>query len=108
MDLKLSGKLALVTGSTAGIGLAIGSTLAGEGATVILNGRSEERVIQAVEKIQRKHPYAKLEVLVGDLSRVEAVKQATGSFPHVDILINNLGIYEPKPFEDLSDDDWVA
>ena len=108
MDLQLSGKLALVTGSTAGIGLAIGSTLAGEGASVILNGRSEERVIQAVEKIQRKHPYAKLEVLVGDLSRVEAVKQATGSFPHVDILINNLGIYEPKPFDDLSDDDWVA
>ena len=58
MDLQLSGKLALVTGSTAGIGLAIGSTLAGEGATVIINGRSEERVSEAIEKIRQKHPRA--------------------------------------------------
>jgi NAD(P)-dependent dehydrogenase (short-subunit alcohol dehydrogenase family) len=108
MDLQLSGKLALVTGSTAGIGLAIGSTLAGEGATVIINGRSEKRVVEAIENIRQKHPYAKLEALVGDLSKVEAVKRATDSFPHVDILINNLGIYEPKSFEDIADEDWAA
>ncbi len=108
MDLQLSGKLALVTGSTAGIGLAIGSTLAGEGATVIINGRSEKRVVEAIENIRQKHPYTKLEALIGDLSKVEAVKRATDSFPHVDILINNLGIYEPKSFEDIADEDWAA
>src|SRR5713101_6996533 len=80
MDLQLSGKLALVTGSTAGIGLAIGSTLAGEGATVILNGRSKKRVTDAVEKIRQEHPHAKLESFVGDLSSVEAFKQVTSSF----------------------------
>ena len=108
MDLQLSGKLALVTGSTAGIGLAIGSTLADEGATVIINGRSEKRVSEAIEKIRQKHPRAKLEALVADLSTLEPVKRATGSFPHVDVLINNLGIYEPKSFEDISDEDWMA
>src|SRR3989441_6012104 len=108
MDLQLTGKLALVTGSTAGIGLAIGSTLAGEGATVIINGRSEKRVTEAIQKIRQKHPQGKLEALIGDLSKVEAVKQATSRFPHVDILINNLGIYEPKSFEDISDEAWTA
>jgi NAD(P)-dependent dehydrogenase (short-subunit alcohol dehydrogenase family) len=108
MDLQLSGKLALVTGSTAGIGLAIGSTLAGEGATVIINGRSEKRVSEAIEKIRQKHPRAKLEALAADLSKLEPVKRATGSFPQVDVLINNLGIYETKSFEDISDEDWMA
>ena len=108
MDLQLSGKLALVTGSTAGIGLAISSTLAGEDATVIINGRSEKRVVEAIEKIRQKHPHAKLEAIVGDLSNVAGVKQAISSFPHVDILVNNLGYYEPKAFEDISDEDWIA
>jgi NAD(P)-dependent dehydrogenase (short-subunit alcohol dehydrogenase family) len=108
MDLQLSGKLALVTGSTAGIGLAIGSTLAGEDATVIINGRSEKRVTEAIDKIRQEHPHAKLEALVGDLSKGEGVKQVTSSFPHVDILVNNLGIYEIKSFANMSDEDWEA
>lgn len=108
MDLQLSGKLALVTGSTAGIGLAIGSTLTGEGARVIINGRSEKRVVTAIEDIRQKHPHAALEAFVGDLSKLEAVKRAANSYPQVDILINNLGIYEPKSFEDISDEDWTA
>src|SRR5438128_1011779 len=108
MDLQLTGKLALVTGSTAGIGLAIGSTLAGEGATVIINGRSESRVTGAIAKIRQKYPHAKLEMLAGDLSKEEVVKQDTSRFPQVDILINNLGIYEIKSFEDISDEDWMA
>src|SRR2546429_4560701 len=108
MDLQLTGKRALVTGSTAGIGLAIGSPLAGEGATVIINGRSESRVTGAVAKIRQDYPQANLEMLAGDLSKAEVVKQATSRFPHVDILINNLGIYEPKSFEDISDEDWMA
>ena len=69
MDLQLSGKLALVTGSTGGIGLAIGTTLAAEGATVIINGRSEQRVTEAIRKIRQKHPHAKLEPLIGDLNK---------------------------------------
>src|SRR5256712_5624445 len=108
MDLQLTGKLALVTGSTAGIGLAIGSTLAGGGATVIINGRWERRVTGAIGKIRQKYPQAKLETLAGDLSKAEVVKQATSRFPHVDILTNNLGIYEAKSFEDISDEDWMA
>jgi NAD(P)-dependent dehydrogenase (short-subunit alcohol dehydrogenase family) len=108
MELQLSGKLALVTGSTAGIGLATGSALAGEGATVIINGRSEKRVTEAIQKIRQKHPQGKLEALIGDLSKVEAVKQATSRFPHVDVLINNLGHYEVKAFEDISDEAWAA
>lgn len=108
MDLQLSDKLALVTGSTGGIGFAIGSALAGEGATVIINGRSEKRVAEAIEKIRQKHTHAKLEPLIGDLSTVEAATQAISAFPQSDILVNNLGMYEPKPFEAISDDDWTA
>ena len=108
MDLQLSGKLALVTGSTAGIGLAIGSALVGEGATVIINGLSEKRISDAIEKIRQQHPLAKLEALVGNMSRADSAKHATSRFPDVDILINNLGIYEPKPFEAISDEDWTA
>src|SRR5438132_13559799 len=92
MDLQLSGKLALETGSTAGIGLAIGSTLAGEGATVIINGRSEKRVTESIQKIRQQHPHSKLEALIGDLSKGETVKQATSSHPRVAELLNNLGI----------------
>src|SRR5437870_13153146 len=87
VDLQLKDKLALVTGSTAGIGLAIGSTLAGEGATVIINGRSESRVTGAVANIRQKYPQAKLEMLAGDLSEAEMVKQATSRFPQADILL---------------------
>lgn len=108
MDLELSGKLALVTGSTGGIGLAIGAVLAGEGTTVVINGRSKERVTEAIGKIRRKHPHAMLEPLIGDLSTVEAAKQVVSTFAQVDILVNNLGSYEPKPFEAISDEDWMA
>src|SRR5260370_12218040 len=101
MALQLTGKLALVTGSTARIGLAIGSALAGEGATVIINGRSESRVTGAVAKIRQRYPQAKLEMLAGDLSKAEVVKQATSRFPHVDILITNLCIYAAKSFSSI-------
>jgi len=108
MDLQLKAKVALVTGSTAGIGFAIGSSLAGEGATVIINGRSEKRVGDAIATIRQKHPQAKLEACAGDLSTAEAAQRVAGQFTHVDILINNLGVYEPKPFEAISDQDWQA
>ena len=108
MDLQLKGKVALVSGSTAGIGFAIGSSLAGEGATVIINGRSEKRVGDAIATIRQKHPQARLEACAGDLSTTAATERVADLFTHVDILINNLGSYEPKPFEAISDQDWRA
>jgi len=108
VDLQLKGKLALVTGSTAGIGLAIGSSLAGEGATVIINGRSGRRIDDAIATIRQKHPQAELEAYAGDLSKADTVQRVAGRFAQVDILVNNLGSYEPKPFEAISDQDWQA
>jgi NAD(P)-dependent dehydrogenase (short-subunit alcohol dehydrogenase family) len=106
MDLELNGKLALVTGSTAGIGLAIAEGLARENATVIVNGRSDLRAAKAVENIRRKFPQAKVEAFVGDLSRLEAFEALKSRYPDLDILVNNLGIFNPQPFEEITDDEW--
>jgi NAD(P)-dependent dehydrogenase (short-subunit alcohol dehydrogenase family) len=107
MDLKLTDKLALVSGSTKGIGLAIATGLAREGARVIVTGRTEKSVIDAQIKIHNSVPDAKvLEGHVGDLSDGTTVEELVKRFPAVDILVNNLGIFEPKPFEEIPDDDW--
>src|SRR5579871_2592644 len=98
MDLQLRGRRALVTGSTAGIGFAIASQLAKEGAQVIVNGRTRERVHQAIHEIQAQAIKADLKEFAGDLSKPEAIEQLINNFPDVDILINNLGIFEPKNF----------
>jgi NAD(P)-dependent dehydrogenase (short-subunit alcohol dehydrogenase family) len=108
MNLELDQKLALVTGSTAGIGLAIAQQLAAEGARVIVNGRTEERVSAAIAEIQMANSDAVLVPLVADLSRADAAEETIEQFPHVDILVNNLGVYGPKPFEEISDADWLA
>jgi NAD(P)-dependent dehydrogenase (short-subunit alcohol dehydrogenase family) len=107
MNLDLHGKLALVTGSTAGIGLAIATGLAREGTTVIINGRTKKRVNDAIEQIRDQLPDAILESLVADVSDTESVAAVTQQFPRVDILINNVGIGELKPFEKISDHDWL-
>jgi len=106
MDLQLSDKVALVSGSTKGIGLAIATGLAREGARVIVNGRSDESVNEALAKIRQAVPDAKLQSFAGDLSSAAGVDQLVSQFPAVDILINNLGIFEPKPFEQIPDEDW--
>jgi NAD(P)-dependent dehydrogenase (short-subunit alcohol dehydrogenase family) len=106
MKLQLTDKTALISGSTKGIGFAIASQLAGEGARVIVNGRSEKSLAAALEQIRQVAPKAKVEGFAGDLSAAEAVEALVGRFPVVDILVNNLGIFEPKPFEEISDDDW--
>ena len=108
MDLQLTGKTALVSGSTGGIGLAIALRLSEEGATVVVNGRSPERVSDAIAKIRSNHPQVALETHVGDLSTPDEAAKVAARFPQLDILVNNLGVYEPKPFEDISDEDWRA
>jgi len=106
MNLQLTDKTALISGSTKGIGFAIASQLAGEGARVIVNGRSDSTVAEALEKIRQTAPDARLEGFAGDLATVEAVDALFQRFPEVDILVNNLGIFEPKPFLDIPDADW--
>jgi NAD(P)-dependent dehydrogenase (short-subunit alcohol dehydrogenase family) len=106
MDLQLTDKLALVSGSTKGIGMAIATGLAREGARVIVNGRSETSVNDALAKIRQAVPAAKLTSFAGDLSTAAGVDRLVQQFPAVDILINNLGIFEPKPFEQIPDEDW--
>jgi NAD(P)-dependent dehydrogenase (short-subunit alcohol dehydrogenase family) len=106
MDLQLTDKLALVSGSSKGIGLAIATGLAREGARVIINGRAQKSIDDALAKIGQTVPDAKLESFAGDLSDAAAAEQLVKKFPGVEILVNNLGIFEPKPFEQIADDDW--
>jgi NAD(P)-dependent dehydrogenase (short-subunit alcohol dehydrogenase family) len=100
MNLQLQGKTALVTGSTAGIGLAIATDLAREGAEVIVNGRTQQRIDAAMKSSGATHGIA------ADLGTESGAQSVFARFPEVDILINNLGIFEPKPFEEIPDDDW--
>jgi NAD(P)-dependent dehydrogenase (short-subunit alcohol dehydrogenase family) len=106
MDLQLENKLALVTGSTKGIGLAIAVSLAREGARVIVNGRTEKSVTEALAKIRAALPAVTLHSFAGDLAEAKTVATLLQQFPTVDILVNNLGIFEPKPFQDIPDEDW--
>ncbi len=105
MDLQLKDKLALVTGSTAGIGYAISEVFAKEGAKVIINGRSQKAVDDAIAKL-KSTAQGELMGFAGDLSNAAVAEEIAQTHPGVDILINNLGIFEPVAFEEISDDDW--
>jgi NAD(P)-dependent dehydrogenase (short-subunit alcohol dehydrogenase family) len=106
MDLRLKGRLALVSGSTAGIGLAIATSLANEGARVIVTGRTPSAVESGVAGLRSK---ANADVLgfAGDLTDAGVAEALCRAHPEVEILVNNLGIFEPKPFEEIPDADWV-
>lgn len=101
MDLGLRGKRALVTGSTAGIGFSIARLLAGEGAFVYVNGRTEQRVEKAVSEIE-----GKVDGIAADLTSAEGAEKLFARIAHLDIVVNNLGIFEAKPFLEIKDDEW--
>jgi len=107
MDLGLTGKRALVTGSTAGIGLATARALASEGAHVTVNGRTEARVGNAVARLRSELPRATIDGIAADLSGGDGCQLLIGRLPDVDVLVNNLGIFELKPFEQIPDEDWL-
>ena len=106
MKIDLSGKTALVTGSTSGIGHATAKGLAAAGATVVVNGRAQGKVDAAVAVIAKAVPGAKVRGVAADVSTVAGCKTLVAALPDVDILINNAGIFEPKGFFDIPDDDW--
>jgi NAD(P)-dependent dehydrogenase (short-subunit alcohol dehydrogenase family) len=105
MDLQLKGKRALVSGSTAGIGYAIAETLAREGAHVIINGRTGKAVDAAVAKL-KADTRGEITGFAGDLGTAASAEALAKAHPGVDILVNNLGIFEPKAFEEIPDADW--
>ena len=102
MDLELKGKTALVTGATAGIGLAIVKALTVEGVTVIVPGRSRDKLDKALSGVSG------VQTIVADAATAEGVNILTKQVADIDILINNLGIYEPKNFADITDADWLS
>ncbi|MBF9142103.1 SDR family NAD(P)-dependent oxidoreductase [Hymenobacter properus] len=107
MDLQLTDKLALVTGSTAGIGLAIARRLAAEGAEVIITGRTEARIAEARAAILAETPQARVRGVAVDFGKADEVAHLLREVPRVDLLVNNVGIFEPKPFADIPDEDWM-
>jgi NAD(P)-dependent dehydrogenase (short-subunit alcohol dehydrogenase family) len=108
MELHLEGKTALLTASTVGIGFAIAHALAEEGTDVILNGRTQKRVEQARRQIAAEVPHVRTSGVAADLSTAAGVQQVTDRFESIDILVNNLGIFDVKPFHEIEDGDWYA
>src|SRR4051794_27511312 len=107
MDLQLINRRALITGSTGGIGYAIAQGLAAEGAQVVITGRTQASVDAALARLAKAVPNAKAEGIAADCATVAGADAVFARVPDVDILVNNLGIYERKPFFDISDADWL-
>jgi NAD(P)-dependent dehydrogenase (short-subunit alcohol dehydrogenase family) len=107
MDLKLKNKTALVTGASAGIGFAIAEALAAEGVVVTINGRSQDRLDEATKKIKKSVSNAQVSFVASDLATAAGANKLVESLPEIDILVNNMGIYEPKDFLEITDEDWT-
>lgn len=108
MDLKLIGKKALITGSTSGIGFAIAQSLLSEGVSIVINGRTEERVQQAIEKLAKLNPFKQTIIGVAtDVGNAIGIEKLINEVKDIDILVNNFGIYSAKPFEEITDEDWI-
>lgn len=107
MQIELNNRTAIVTGSTAGIGLAIASGLAAAGAQVIVTGRTQQRVDDAIATLSKDIPHAKVSGIAADLGTSKGAQELIEAVPAADILVNNLGIFEPKAFFDIPDEDWI-
>lgn len=107
MDLQLKSKTAFVSGSTQGIGFAIAKQLLAEGAKVIINGRTREKIDQALRKLQQEIPGADVSGIAANFGNPDEVDQLLKALPHIDILVNNVGIFELRPFFDTADSDWT-
>ncbi|GAA0525811.1 SDR family NAD(P)-dependent oxidoreductase [Chitinophaga japonensis] len=107
MDLQLKGKTAFISGSTQGIGFAIARQLLQEGAAVIINGRTTQRMNDSIEKLQQEVPGARVKGIAADFSKAAEVIKLTAQLQDVDILVNNAGIFEPKPFGEITDEEWL-
>lgn len=106
MNFDLSGRRALVTGSTGGIGYAIAKALAGMGATVAINGRTQDRVRDAIDRLKRETNHAGFIAAPGDVANPDGAARVVAGLPDIDVLVNNTGIFEPKPFFEIPDEDW--
>jgi len=106
MDLQLNDKTAFVSGSTAGIGFAIAKRLLEEGATVIINGRNQHGVDKAIKELRSITSRSAVSGIPADFSNADEVNRLIAELPAIDILINNAGIFEPKPFSAIPDEDW--
>ncbi|WP_040005529.1 SDR family NAD(P)-dependent oxidoreductase [Fibrisoma limi] len=106
MDLQLRQKTALVTGSTAGIGFSIAKKLLAEGTEVIITGRTEQRIQDAIDQLKDQQPEANVRGVAVDFGQTSDIDRLIQQEPEVDILVNNVGIFEPKDFVDISDEDW--
>jgi len=107
MDLQLKGKVAFVSGSTKGIGFAIAKQLLQEGAVVIINGRAQEVVNDAIEKLKAEVPQAEVTGIAADFAKADQVNALLAQLPEIDILVNNAGIFEPREFADITDEEWL-
>jgi len=106
MDLKLKDKKAFISGSTQGIGFAIAQQLLKENVEVIINGRYKDKTEQARNKLQQQFPDATVSAITADFTRIEEVERLLSELTDIDILINNVGIFEVKDFEKITDKDW--